>query len=326
MPPVSIEEVYEARDRVAGVVLRTPLHRFPGEPGTDGNVLWLKAESLQLTGSFKMRGAYNAVAGLSEADRRPGVITYSSGNHGQAVACAAHLQAIKAVVVMPEDAIPLKVRLTRRWGAEIVFAGHTSLDRQVRAMELVDQHGYTVIPPFDDQRIIAGQGTAGLEILAQNPNLDAVVVPIGGGGLISGIATVIKTLRPDIRVIGAEPAGGADAKASLETGRVVTLPSIDTVADGLRTSRVGELNFQTIRECVDEIVTVPDEETLRAVGMLASEAKLVAEPSGAVAPAAVLFGRTGLRGSAIAAVISGGNVDPGRLAQCVAMMVEAAAI
>lgn len=326
MPPVSIEDILRARDRIAGIVLRTPLHRFLGATIPGDNTLWLKAESLQLTGSFKMRGAYNAVAGLSGDERVRGVITYSSGNHGQAVACAASLLGVKALIVMPEDAIPVKVELTRRWGADIVFAGHTSLHRQERAMELVAERGYTVIPPFDDWRIIAGQGTAGLEIIEQNPNLEAVVVPIGGGGLISGIATAVKTLRPDIRVIGAEPEGGADAKASLETGTLVTLPAIDTIADGLRTSRVGQLNFETMRECVDEIVTVPDDETLRAVGILANEAKLVAEPSGAVAPAAVLFGHTGLRDAAIAAVISGGNVEPARLVQCLGMTTEAAAV
>ncbi len=278
--------------------------------------MWLKAENLQRTGSFKIRGAYNAVAGLNEAERARGVITYSSGNHGQAVACAAQLQGIHAMVVMPEDAMPGKIEATRRWGAEVCFAGHTSLDRQERALELVEEHGYSVIPPFDDVRIIAGQGTAGLEILEQRPTLTAVVVPIGGGGLISGISTAIKSLRPDVRVIGVEPEGGADAQQSLATGTLVTLPKINTVADGLRTSRVGELNFEIIRQCVDEIVRVPDSEILEAVGLIAREARLVVEPSGAVAPAAVLFGHTGLEGADIVAVISGGNVEPGRLISC----------
>lgn len=321
MPPVSLHEVNLARERIADVAVRTPLLRFPGSV-PDGNTLWLKVESFQLTGSFKMRGAFNAVSGLSDGERAHGVITYSSGNHGQAVACAAHLLGVAAIIVMPEDAMPVKVRMTRRWGAEIVFAGHTSLDRQERAMELVAERDYAVIPPFDDTRIIAGQGTAGLEMLDQNPGLEVVAVPVGGGGLISGISTAIKALRPDIRVVGVEPAGGADARASFQSGSLVTLPKIDTVADGLRTSRIGELNFQTILECVDEIVTVDDDEILHAVGILANESKLVVEPSGAVAPAAVLFGHTAVRDAVVGAVISGGNIEPERLASCLTMSAE----
>jgi threonine dehydratase len=322
VPPVSIEDIQAARERVAPVVIRTPLHRFLGRDLPGGNLLWLKAENLQRTGSFKIRGAYNAVAGLGDEERRQGVITYSSGNHGQAVACAAHLQGIKAVIVMPEDAMPVKIEATRRWGAEVVFAGHSSLDRQERAMELVRERGYTVIPPFDDPRIIAGQGTAGLEIIEQLPELEAVVIPVGGGGLVSGISTAVKALRPDVLVIGAEPAGGADARDSLEQGKLVTWSHVNTVADGLRTSRIGQLNFQTMQECVDAIVTVSDDEALRAVGMLANEAKLVVEPSGAVAPAAVLFGRTGLEKRVVAAVISGGNIEPSRLQACLDLAPE----
>jgi threonine dehydratase len=192
-------------------------------------------------------------------------------------------------------------------------------------MELVERHGYTVIPPFDDERIIAGQGTAGLEILEQNADLRAVVVPIGGGGLISGISTAIKALRPDIRVVGAEPEGGADALDSLRQGEIVTWDHVNTVADGLRTSRMGDLNFATIRETVDEIVTVSDDEILRTVGVLADRARLVAEPSGAVAPAAVLAGKAGVSDAQVAAVISGGNVDPARLRLCLQTAGEVAA-
>jgi threonine dehydratase len=311
--PVVLEDVEQARKRIAGFVVQTPLIPYLGPDVPGENHLWLKAENLQRTGSFKIRGAYNAVAGLTDEERKCGVITYSSGNHGQAVACAASALGVRAVVVMPEDAIPLKVEATRRWGAEIDFAGHTSLARQERAMELVERHGYRVIPPFDDPRIIAGQGTAGLEIVEQAPDLEAVVVQVGGGGLISGIATAIKALRPDVSVIGVEPEGGADARDSLAAGRLVTWERIDTVADGLRTSRIGELNFATIRELVDRIVTVSDEEILHTVGILATEARLVVEPSGAVAPAAVLLGRSGLTGKRIAALVSGGNIEPQRL-------------
>jgi threonine dehydratase len=315
MPPVSIEEIRAAADRIAGVVYRTPLVRAQSLQPANGTTLFLKAENLQRTHSFKIRGAYNAVASLSDDERSRGVITYSSGNHGQAVACAAHLLGVRAVIVMPEDAIPLKVESTRRWGAQIEFAGHTSLHRQNRAMELVAEHGYAVIPPFDDVRIIAGQGTAGLEIVDQEPNLAAVVVPVGGGGLLAGVATAVKALRPDIRVIGVEPEGAADARESMGEGRIVTWSSVETMADGLRTSRIGELNFATIVDCVDEIVTVTEDEILRATGLLARDARLVAEPSGAVATAAVLAGRIGVSDTNVAAIISGGNVDPARLRQ-----------
>ncbi|HEX6507591.1 MAG TPA: threonine/serine dehydratase [Chloroflexota bacterium] len=316
MPPVSIDEIRAARDRIAGVVPRTPLVPALGLEVPDGNELWLKAENLQRTWSFKIRGAYNAVSSLDDQQRARGVITYSSGNHGQAVACAASLLGVRAVIVMPEDAIPVKVEMTRRYGAEVVFAGHTSLDRQQRALELSAEQGYVVIPPFDDRRIIAGQGTAGLEIVDQLPDIQAVVVQVGGGGLISGVATAVKALRPDIKVIGVEPEGGADARDSWRSDALTTWDEVDTIADGLRTSRIGELNFATIRDLVDDIVTVSDGEILAAVRTLANGAKLVAEPSGAVAPAAVLTGRTGLRDTRVAAVISGGNIDPAQLRTC----------
>jgi threonine dehydratase len=241
------------------------------------------------------------------------VITYSSGNHGQAVAAAAHFLGVRAVVVMPEDAIPLKVERTREWGAETEFAGRTSLSREQRALELAELHGYVVIPPFNDPRIIAGQGTVGLEILHQWPDLETVVVQVGGGGLVSGVATAVKVQRPDVRVVGVEPEGGADARESFHSGTLTTWDSINTVADGLRTSRIGELNFAAIRAYVDDIVTVSDAEILAAVGALAVHAKLVVEPSGAVATAAVLSGRSGIRGRTVA-IISGGNVDPSALA------------
>jgi threonine dehydratase len=315
VPPVSLDEIRAARQRIAGVIQRTPVLRAFGLQPPDGLELWLKAENLQRTASFKMRGAFNAIASLDEPDRARGVITYSSGNHGQAVACAARLLGVRAVVVMPEDAVRLKVEATRRWGAEVVFAGHTSLDRQERAMELVRERGYDVIPPFDDRRIIAGQGTIGLEILEDLPDIAAVIVPVGGGGLISGVATAVKGLRPEVRVIGVEPEGGADARDSLRSGELVTWQTVETVADGLRTSRVGEINFATMRETVDQVVTVPDDEILDALRLLADDAKLVVEPSGAVATAAVLFGHTGLRDMHVVSVISGGNVAPDKVLQ-----------
>lgn len=317
MLPVTLEDIQRARERIAEAAVRTPL--LPAFAlGVAGNAqLWLKAENFQRTGSFKFRGAYNAVASLPGEERERGVITYSSGNHGQAVACAAHLLGVKAIIVMPEDAVPIKVASTRRWGAEVVFAGHTSLDRQERAEALIAKHGYTVIPPFDDRRIIAGQGTAGLEIVEQLPDVEVVAVQIGGGGLVSGIAAAVKALRPHVRVIGVEPEGGADAHASFRAGERITWAHVDTVADGLRTSRIGELNFSIISALLDDIVTVSDSEILQTVGKLALDVKLVAEPSGAVATAAVLTGKLGVSGSKVVAVVSGGNIAPQLLATCV---------
>lgn len=312
--PVDLAEIVRARDRISNAALRTPLLPVPGLTVPDGVELRLKAENLQRTGSFKFRGAYNAISSVPPEERGRGVITYSSGNHGQAVAAAAHLLGVSAVVVMPEDAIGLKVERTREWGATIEFAGRTSLSRERRALELAEEHGYVVIPPFDDPRIIAGQGTAGLEILEQWPELETVVVQVGGGGLISGVATAIKVQRPDVRVIGVEPEGGADARESFHSGTLTTWDSINTVADGLRTSRIGQLNFAAIRAYVDDIVTVSDEEILQTVGELATLAKLVVEPSGAVASAAILSGRSGARGRTVA-LVSGGNVDPAALAR-----------
>jgi threo-3-hydroxy-L-aspartate ammonia-lyase len=324
MPPVSLEEIRDAAQRIASAAYRTPAVPAWSLNPPDGNRLVLKAENLQRTHSFKFRGAFNAVASLSPEERARGVITFSSGNHGQAVACAAHLLGVEAVIVMPEDAIPLKVESTRRWGASVEFAGLTSLARQSRAMELVAEHGYTVIPPFDDRRIIAGQGTVGLEIVEDVPDLAAVVVPVGGGGLVSGVSTAVKALRPDVRVIGVEPAGAADAQQSLREGHIVTWDTINTVADGLRTSRMGELNFATVRECVDEIVTVDEDDILRTTGLLARDARLIAEPSGAVAPAAVLCGKVGVQNGTVVAIISGGNIDPTRLLQCLTSLEHAA--
>lgn len=313
MPLVEIDAILDARARIAGVALNTPLIPAVGLEVPGGNELYLKAENLQRTSSFKIRGAFNAIACLDEDQRSHGVITYSSGNHGQAVACAARLQGVRAVVVMPEDAIPIKIQLTRQWGAQVEFAGLTLLDRQNRALDMVAQHGYVVIPPFDHPDIIAGQGTAGLEILEQLLDVQAVLVPVGGGGLLAGIATAVKTMRPDVHIIGVEPEGAADARESLAGGEIVTWDHIETVADGLRTSRIGTLNFETVCEYVDDIVTVSDDEILWTVQTLATSCKLVVEPSGAAATAGVLFDRAGLRGKKVVAVVSGGNIEPSRL-------------
>ena len=309
---VTIEAIRAAADRRRGVVIRTPL--VPFDPPPDR--MYVKAENLQSIGAFKIRGAYNAIASLGEAERARGVITYSSGNHAQGVARAARLLGIDAVVVMPDDAPPVKRDRVERDGAEIVVVGPASDERQVRAEAIAAERGLAIIPPYDDDRIIAGQGTIGLEIIEDLPSVGVVVVPVGGGGLASGIATAIKSLRPDVRVIGVEPELAADAKASLEQGHIVRWDARDvsqTIADGTRTQAVGARTFAHMRANLDGIVTVSEAEIIAGIRLAAEHARLVLEPSGAVAITGLVFHgdevRSGLAGDAVA-VASGGNVDP----------------
>jgi threonine dehydratase len=304
---VTIDRIRQAADRIRGVAVRAPL--LPWDEQT-----WLKAESLQPVGAFKMRGAYNKLASLTDAGRARGVVTYSSGNHAQAVARAARLLGAKAVICMPEDAPRIKVEGVRRDGAEIVFTGPASEERHRVALELVERHGYVMVEPYDDPEIIAGQGTSGLEIAEDLPNVTSVLVPVSGGGLSSGIATAIKALVPSCRVIGVEPELAADAKESLERGELVTWPGEltgRTMADGLRTQSLGPLPFEHLLRYCDGIVTVSEEEMAEAMRQLASRARLVVEPSGAAAMAAHLFDRVPRLDSDVrVVVISGGNVDP----------------
>jgi threonine dehydratase len=280
---------------------------------------FLKAESLQPIGAFKLRGAYATIASLSADERGRGVITYSSGNHAQGVARAAALLGITAVVVMPSDAPRIKRERVEADGAEVVIVGTSSDERQRRAEAIAADRGLTVIPPFDDDRIIAGQGTIGLELVEDLPDLAAVLVPIGGGGLASGIATAIKALRPAVRVVGVEPELGADARESLRRGEIVRWDAelvSRTIADGTRTQALGQRTFLHLRAYLDDIVTVTEAEIAAGVRLAAEESRLVAEPSGALSVAALAFrsreaGVAGLDGSVVA-VVSGGNVDPER--------------
>ena len=285
----------------------------------DQRKLFLKLENLQPIGAFKLRGAYNKVASLSEDDRRRGVISYSSGNHGQGVAYAARALGVKAIIVMPGNAPKNKLEATAALGAEIIIVGPGSEERRLRAEELAAEHGYAIVPPYNDEKIIAGQGTVGIEILEDLPNVETVLVPVGGGGLISGISAAIKLSNtelshPQIGVIGVEPELAADAQASLRAGRIVSSPAeqvSQTLADGLRTQSIGAINFEHIRAYVDDIVTVTEDEIREAILVLSANAKTLAEPSGAVAPAAFLFHSDELPDTKInVAVISGGNIDP----------------
>ncbi len=314
---VTLEEISAAAARIAGIAVKTPLVRAPFD-GIDADV-WLKAESLQPIGSFKLRGAANKILQLTPDQVRRGVITYSSGNHAQGVAYAARAVGAKAVIVMPSNAPAIKRAATLALGAEIVDVGVASSERLAKAEELVQKHGYVVIPPYDDEQIIAGQATCGLEIVERLPDVDLVLSPVSGGGLLSGTATAVKLLQPDAMVFGVEPELAGDTAESFRTGRIATWPAeltSRTIADGLRTQSVGVRNFAHIQAYVDGIVTVTEAEIRAARRAIVSTARLVPEPSGAVTTAALLFHADELPPFRKAvAVVSGGNVDPAMLAE-----------
>ena len=319
---VTLDQIKAARERIRPAARVTPLIEAPwpadSPPPVPGSRLYLKAESLQPMGAFKIRGAFNMVAQLAPEQLKRGVITYSSGNHGQAVAMAAQLLGAPAVIVMPTTAPAVKVEGAKSYGAEVQFAGTTSTERHAHAERVAAERGLTIIPPFDHQQIIAGQGTAGLEIIEQCPEVGAVYVPIGGGGLLSGVATAIKRSKPSVRVIGVEPEGAPTMKTAVAAGEPVSLPKTGSIADGLLTIRAGDVTFAHAREFVDEFVTVPDEAIAKAVSWLFRHARLVVEPSGAAATAAVMLGLGDTKGaSRVVAVVSGGNVAPEAFARYV---------
>jgi threonine dehydratase len=314
---VTLADILAAQALLRGIAVRTPLLEWTGP--AERHKLYLKLENLQPIGAFKLRGAYNKVASLTPEERGRGVISYSSGNHGQGVAYAARALGAKAVIVMPSNAPKNKIEATAALGAEIVIVGPGSEERRLRAEELASRHGYAIVPPYNDEKIIAGQGTVGLEILEDMPDVATVLVPVGGGGLISGVAAAIKLSnaaanRHPIKVIGVEPELAADAQASLRAGRIITSAAdlvSQTIADGLRTQSVGPLNFEHIRAYVDDIVTVTEEQIHETMRTLNANTRIKAEPSGAVAAAAFLFRSSELPDAAeTVAVVSGGNFDP----------------
>jgi threonine dehydratase len=304
---VSLDAIRAAAERIKTVARVTPLVDVSTAAGRP---LFLKCESLQPAGAFKIRGAYNMVAQLSGDQRRRGVITYSSGNHGQAMALAARQLGAPAVVVMPTTAPRIKIDGAKSYGAEVILEGTTSADRRTRAEAEAAARGLTMVPPFDHEWIIAGQGTAGLEILEQIPDVAAVLVPIGGGGLIAGVAAAIKQSKPAVNVIGVEPAGAAAMKASIDAGHPVTLDRTESVADGLMPVRPGDITFAHVQTFADAVVTVEDRAIVAAVVWLFERAKIVAEPSGAATVAAALGGLADpfAAGGPIVAIVSGGNM------------------
>jgi threonine dehydratase len=312
---VGLTEIEAASRRLAGVAILTPL--LPADAiseAVDAQVR-VKCESLQRAGSFKIRGAYNFVSQLSDEQVSEGIITYSSGNHAQAVALAGRLRHVRVVVVMPTTAPKVKRDGAQRLGAEVVFEGTTSVERKARAEAISEQEGLVIVPPFDHRHIIAGQGTVGLEIAKEWPDVDLVLVPIGGGGLASGVAAAVKRMQPRARVVGVEPEGAATMRRALDNGSPQLLDHIDTIADGLAPVIAGELTFEHARDLLDDVVTVTDDSIRRATALLVGRHKLVVEYSGAATTAALLSGRVRAEGSRVAAIISGGNLDPTLLAE-----------
>jgi threonine dehydratase len=315
---ITLANLQEAQARLKGIAVHTPLVRCFGMESGDEE-LYIKAESLQPIGSFKLRGAYNKIASLTAEERSRGVITYSSGNHAQGVAYAARALGARAVIVMPRSAPAVKMEATRALGADIVLVGSGSEERRDKALELAAAHGYVVIPPYDDAAIIAGQGTAGLEIVADLPEVELILVPIGGGGLSSGVAAAVKLSGSRAKVIGVEPVLANDAQQSLRAGRIVRIAAeqaSSTIADGLRTQSIGALNFEHLTKYLDGVVTVSEDEIRSAMRQIITGARLMAEPSGAVTLAAWMFHRAELPSSRrTVAILSGGNADPKQVAE-----------
>ncbi|NNG15738.1 MAG: threonine/serine dehydratase [Gemmatimonadales bacterium] len=306
---VSLESVREAARGLEGVAVRTPLIHAPGLARLVGEPVALKGEHLQPVGAFKIRGAYTAISRLSAADRVRGVITYSSGNHGQAVAYAAARLGTRAVVVMPDHAPAIKVEGVKRHGGEVRMGGPTSATRREKAETTAQAEGLTIIPPFDDFNVIAGQATCSLEILEQAPDVATLIVPVGGGGLLAGACIVVAALRPDIQVIGVEPTGAAKLAAAMAAGSPVPLDRTESIADGLLPLAIGSLTFPIIRPVVGDTVQVNDAQITEAVRVLSRECGIRAEPSGAATAAALLAGAVRPSGPTVA-IVSGGNVDP----------------
>ncbi len=315
---VTLQDIEQAQNRIRGVARHTPLLEIPGanpnQSATFHPKVYLKAENLQPIGAFKIRGAYNRLAAMSETERAAGVIAYSSGNHAQGVAYAAQQLGIKAVIVMPTNAPAVKVAATRGYGAEVILYDPATEKREEVAEKLMQGQTWTLVPPFNDPFVIAGQGTIGLEIYQDLPEVDLVLVPVGGGGLLSGIATALKSLKPGVKVIGVEPELAADAQESFRSGKIVeytTAKASRTIADGVRTTSVGNLTFAHIKEYVDDIITVSEAEIHAAMRQLLFQHRLLVEPAGVLPFAAYSHHQNELPpASHIALVLSGGNVDP----------------
>jgi threonine dehydratase len=312
---IGFDDILAARERLRGVAHITPVITSHTLDAQAGRAVFLKCENLQRGGAFKFRGAYNTISQLTQPERERGVIAFSSGNHAQGVALAARLLGAPAVICMPDDAPAVKVAATRGYGAEVIFYDRQKDDRDAIARGIAEQRGMTLVPPYDDLRIMAGAGTAALELVEEVPDLGAVLAPIGGGGLIAGSAIAIHGANPKIRVFGVEPAGADDTLRSLRAGERVGIAPPSTIADGLRVAKPGALTFPVVQRHVEDILIVSDDEILEAVRFALLRLKLVVEPSGAVTLAALLSGRLPPDIGRVGAIISGGNIDPPVLAR-----------
>lgn len=315
--PITIDDVYAARERIRGRVHETPVLRSRTLDESSGREIYFKCENLQRTGSFKIRGATNKLRSLTGEERRRGVVAFSSGNHAQAVALAARSLGVDAVIVMPTDAPASKVEATMGYGARLVRYDRLAEDREEIARRIVEREGRVLVPPFDDPLVMAGQGTAALELLAEVDALDVIAVPVGGGGLLAGSAVVARAVSPRTRLFGVEPETASDTALSLAAGERVSIPPPETIADGARPQSPGALTFPVIRELVEGVVLVPDSQLVDAVCALLSRAKLLVEPTGALAAAAALYNGLPADAARVGVVLSGGNVDLEHLASLI---------
>jgi threo-3-hydroxy-L-aspartate ammonia-lyase len=321
--PISFDDITAAAHRLRGVAHRTPVVTSRTADALCGGTLFFKCENLQRMGAFKFRGAYNALAQFTPEQRRAGVIAFSSGNHAQAIALSARLLGMPAAIVMPQDAPALKITATRGYGAEVILYDRYTQDREALGRQLAAERGMTLIPPYDHAHVMAGQGTAGLELIEQvreldGGGLDLLLVCVGGGGLISGCATAAKHLLPGCRVVGVEPAAGNDVQRSLREGRIVHIEVPKTIADGAQTQHAGTLTFAVMQKLVDDVLTVDDAALVRTMKFFMERMKLVVEPTGGLAAAAALEGVADVRGRRVGVIVSGGNVDAARYAKLLA--------
>ena len=310
----SFDDVRLASNRIAGAAHRTPVLTSRTADRATGATVYFKAENLQRAGAFKFRGAYNSIAALDPARRKRGVIAFSSGNHAQAIAYAASLQGVSSTIVMPTDAPAMKVAATKGYGAEVVFYDRYKEDREAISRRLSDETGGTLIPPYDHPDVIAGQGTAALELCEEVGEIDMLVTPLGGGGLLAGSALAIRAMSPGCSIVGVEPEAGNDGQQSLARGEVVRIPIPKSIADGALTPSLGGYTFPIIRSAVERIVTVSDAQLIDALRFFAERMKIVVEPTGCLAAAAVLSGVLDCKGKRVGIVLSGGNVDMAALA------------
>lgn len=315
--PISFDDVAAAHERIRAAAHRTPVLTSATANAATGAELFFKCENFQRVGAFKFRGAYNAIAQFTPQQKAGGVIAFSSGNHAQAIALAARLLGVTAVIVMPEDAPAIKVAATRGYGAEVVLYDRYKDDREAIGRRIAQERGMTLIPPYDHPHVMAGQGTAAKELIEETGPLDMLVTPLGGGGLLSGCAVVAHAMSPGCEVVGVEPEAGNDGQRSLASGQIVRIDTPRTIADGAQTPYLGEHTFAVIRERVSQVVTVSDAELVETMRFFAGRMKIVVEPTGCLAAAAVLHGKLDVAGKRVGIVVSGGNVDLLRFAELV---------